>query len=92
MLNLLGRRQYAYGHNEVNDDDHTKGDLASRDHMYIVEALCRSTMPANEPDLIELYFHKTVDQIGRVEEEDDFSALPPLLYFQPCYGYYGERS
>lgn len=88
VLNVL-ECQYAYGHQEDNDDEHTKGDLASADHMHIVNALCNPTsMEDYDVSLIDVYFHTTIDQIGHVANVDEFCDLPPLLYFQPCYGYY----
>lgn len=91
VLNLL-ECQYSYGHREDNDESYPKGDFASCDHMCIVEALCQSSSDdekgIDEVDIIDIYFQTTPDQIGRVEEVDDFTKLPPLLYFQPCYGYF----
>ncbi len=88
VLNLL-ECTYAYGHTEENDDDHTEGDLASQEHMAIVEQLCdRSVTEVDGVDHIQLYFQTTVDNIGTVKEIDDFSELPPMLYFQPCYGFF----
>lgn len=87
VLNLL-ECQYGYGHVEDIDDVNTKDYLASQDHIYIVEALCRSELDTSESDLINLYFHMTVDEIGQVKEVDSFNKLSPLLYIQPCYGYF----
>lgn len=86
VLNLL-ECLYSYGHVEDNDDEKSKGYLASQDHIYIIEALCHSELDSNEIDLIDYYFETTVDQIGVVRKIEDFSKLPPLLYTQPCYGY-----
>jgi hypothetical protein len=87
VLNLL-ECTYNYGHTEENEED-TEDDFAGSDHIKLVETLCGgSKKDSNEHDLVSLYFHTTVDQIGRIQAEDDFSELPPLLYFQPCYGYY----